>query len=203
MKRVSTVIRNIKRGAPVTGKDGQRRPGNIIVNDDGLPNDTSKRLWFSSVEWRNLILGAEILPVETPIGSFVGARISYDVLEITPKMLEDNGGEYKITIRGREVIFKKPGISLQNLDIDWNTVNVDERYVNIMKVKQMFPGQRVQAPAQPALPARPATTDAIEEVEEVEEVVELNGNDTAEEPLTGGETVKTGEKNLTTATIQA
>lgn len=147
-------ITAIRRAAPITDPTTkQQRPGNILINGN---------LWFSSVEWRNNLLGAE-LPLEMPVTLFIGCRVQYAELTVTKDMLEAGGGQHKEIINGREVTYKKEGVNNVEMVIDFSTITVSDSAVNLTKIKQLFPTQRVNTPAaqpQRRLPAGTPAEDA-------------------------------------------
>lgn len=161
-KRKSVRINNIRRAAPRQTASGLV-PGNLIVNSTGAQNSG---MWFSSRELRNVLVGAG-LNADIPVMSFVGCTWSYDEFEITQAMLDENNGEIKLMIAGREVSYKKPGINRVNLDVDFSSVNITEGTINIARLSNMF--KRETTATQPA---RPAVTQPAQQEEMVEEPIE-------------------------------
>lgn len=153
MQAKTLTIRSIKRAR---NRANPSIPGNLLINSTG---DAIKDqlCWFSGREWSNNIISAD-LPRELPIAAFMGARITYDVLDITQELLDANPAGYKITIGGREIIYKKVGVHNVNLNIDWSTVNFTENTVNMVRIKALFPSN-VLAPRPVAPAAQPETIE--------------------------------------------
>lgn len=149
------VISSIQRGAP---RKDTGLPGNMIINNDK---------WFSGVEYRNQILGAEF-PLDIPSTVFLRSTWRYTELTVTEEMLNEGNGVHKETINGREVSFKKVGISNIELRIDWSTINFTDSDVNATRIKALLPS--VRTTNRPAGVTRPAsTTEKIaEEVQQPE-----------------------------------
>ncbi len=148
--RIATIRRAASRLAGV--------PGNLLINGQ----------WFSSREWRNTLIGAG-LPPNIPVASFVGTVIMYK--ELTVEATDLTNGEYKHTVNGREITYKKEGVNNIELDIDFSTLNVTENTLNMAKLTQILPDTR-----NTVRPAAPAPPPVVDDVEELNDVVEDTGN---------------------------
>lgn len=122
-----TVIRSIKRSA---GRNGL--PGNFIVNGN---------LWINSREIRNSLIGAGLPADVSPI-ALVGATLTFDEITIEPTDVANNES-VKHTINGREVTFKKVGVNNVAAEIDYATLNVDEKFLNLCKTGAMATERRL------------------------------------------------------------
>jgi hypothetical protein len=97
-------------------------PGNLLINGQ----------WFSSREWRNILIGAGMDPL-TPVMAFQGATIVYQTLSITQAELDavdattgKVAGEVKVKLNGRDVTFKKVGDNNVNMEMDFTSISVAE-----------------------------------------------------------------------------
>lgn len=153
-----TVIRSIKRSA---GRNGL--PGNFIVNGN---------LWINSREIRNSLIGAGLPADVSPI-ALVGATLSFDEVTIEATDVA-NGASVKHTINGREVEFKKVGVNNVSADIDYATLNIDDKFLNLCKTGAMATERRLNAVGTaPARRVAPAVQQETLEVTPEQETVEV------------------------------
>lgn len=161
----SVVISTIGR---TYNKRNPNLPGNLIINQG------PKQLWLGAVDLRNMLIRVG-LPTNVPLTAFVGARLMYNEITVTPEMLAASPAGVVVTSNGREITYKTPGVKQLEFEIDWNTIDIKENHLNQAKLISILGTGRRTEPVAPATQpnTQPETVGMPDE--EVKETIVVDG----------------------------